>query len=846
MEEMEGYRPKVVYSTKSYSWEKADVDKMVRQLSSMFDHYRREIKDDQYLLLFFSLIVRKGRGPLERDNWAKFIGEGYLWIENVLFQTSEDNFQRDSFFTKNLNFQKYSKAQQSLLKKFTFSFFDFFDNKRENILTTNLAFVFETLLKRYSSNRDVLLQGIHSQPTWLTKFLTSIVDLPEEADIYNPFCGFAPFGLSIKKGNHFLGQELDDTVFQIGVLRILAHKKEHKRRAILGDSVDDWNPLRKKYDQIITNPPLLNKRVKMAGTKRIDLWVPFNILFTKGVEDLKKNGKLVTVVPDGLLSSSRDRETRESLIKGGFVEQVIMFPPNIMPHVAVKFSAIVLSKRYNKEIKIIDLNRANVIYSGFQTNSEILSNLISVLKQVANQAFVKYVSVKDVIEAEYSLNIPQYFMKNIDGSSLVDLIVPIKLNQQIMEKGNVKLIRIKDLKNHPVDYRLFASEVDEFALKRKKRLKILDRSCLLISNKGNDLKPTYFVYEGEEVFADYQNIEVFEINKSKIDTGYLIYELHSQIVKEQHAVYRLGGSIATHITRKDLLKIKIELLSKIEQKAKVEGAIEVYLQSKKDALSKEEKILGYKKETQRDVDSLLHTVRQYLSGLSSNLSGTIKFFSKNEGEVINLNAIYSKKLGETVNEHLVAGMGIVKDIDQLLEDFKSEVTAIRSNEHFDLRELVKNAQRKNKKDSFSFEKVLFLKEGFKTTSSKIISPLINISKDHFNHIFSNIVSNAVKHGFIIEEQKKFYIRCEIGFEQSDKDLVVLSISNNGLPPAPKFTLERLTTKGEKTSDSNGMGIGGADIKKFVELYDGELDWEIKPEEEFAVTYILKFPLIKDF
>ncbi|MCF8325653.1 MAG: hypothetical protein K9I84_11890 [Leadbetterella sp.] len=69
----------------------------------------------------------------------------------------------------------------------------------------------------------------------------------------------------------------------------------------------------------------------------------------------------------------------------------------------------------------------------------------------------------------------------------------------------------------------------------------------------------------------------------------------------------------------------------------------------------------------------------------------------------------------------------------------------------------------------------------------------------------------------------------------------MELSNNGAAMPMTYDTKRLTTRGEKTSDSVGTGIGGSDIKLLMDTYGGELELVNNPTEEFPVTYILKFP-----
>ena len=59
-----------------------------------------------------------------------------------------------------------------------------------------------------------------------------------------------------------------------------------------------------------------------------------------------------------------------------------------------------------------------------------------------------------------------------------------------------------------------------------------------------------------------------------------------------------------------------------------------------------------------------------------------------------------------------------------------------------------------------------------------------------------------------------------------------------------FTFQRLITRGEKTTDSKGTGIGGADIKRIVTAYKGEFELINNSKSLFPVVYKISLPISK--
>ena len=94
----------------------------------------------------------------------------------------------------------------------------------------------------------------------------------------------------------------------------------------------------------------------------------------------------------------------------------------------------------------------------------------------------------------------------------------------------------------------------------------------------------------------------------------------------------------------------------------------------------------------------------------------------------------------------------------------------------------------------------------------------------------------------LNDTQKNIIKTFLGLEN---DLCIVEISNNGKPIAKGFTHKHLTTRGEKTTDSNGTGVGGDDIQTIVDRYYGIFELDNLTSEDFPVRYIFKFPLVKN-
>jgi type I restriction enzyme M protein len=205
---------------------------------------------------------------------------------------------------------------------------------------------------------------------------------------------------------------------------------------------------------------------------------------------------------------------------------------------------------------------------------------------------------------------------------------------------------------------------------------------------------------------------------------------------------------------------------------------------------------------------------------------------------ISLDDIYSTKLNQTFSDHLMSIEDTITALSKLLETDKESLNSSKV-ECLNLIDLVKGAHKLFHQDTFEFE--LEIDKNSFGSNEKDINPLIDINNEDFSNLFSNIVSNAIDHGF--KNTNGNIIRSLISYDTA-KESCLLEVSNNGIPIPEKFSFQHLTTRGEKTTDSKGTGIGGADIKDIVAKYNGEFGLIKDVDSPFPVTYKISFPISK--
>lgn len=710
--------------------------------------------------------------------------------------------------------------------------FHLFQLEKE-MLVQDFSKIFDDILfKLYDS-----LGKFHGQsllPREISRLMFNLANVKSNSSIYNPFAGPASFGVLSCIDNHYIGQEISIYTQITGMLRLLAADCNISKKILPGDSISNWNPTNEKFDLIISSPPFnmpLHHKIsgKWGSLSKVDSFV-----IERSLDDLKNDGKLIILVPESFLySGGQVANLRYHLIEQDLIESIVSLPAGVLINANIKTSIVVVNKQKDDKGFINFINTEDFIDKRFKTKKLDDLKLLEAINSNSNVNFVKKVSLEEVISNDRFLDTNRYFLEKIEGKKLIDFSEKI-LGERIQPKGLIKIIKIKDLKNDNLNFDLDINSIENSTSNRTV-FKIIE-SCLLISMLGNTTKPTFFKYNNEPIFIS-DDIVALKVDSNKVDLEYLVNEFYTENVQNQIKAFFTSAAMP-RIRFRDLISIKFNIPSIAEQKAKIKGVKEAFIQNKKKELAFQQELLGLKDESFREFASIKHTLRQYLNALTSNLAGTKTFILNNQETGVTLETIYSKNLNKTFGEHLLGLEGTIASMRRLL------ISAEASNQNvkeLDLYKLVQEAQNRFKNpEIYEFEKTYFDTESFTLGDDSVLAPIISIDEDDFYRVFSNIISNAIDHGFK-DSSKKYSVRTSISFDENDR-MCVLEISNNGKAIAKDFTLKDLTTKGEKTTDSKGTGMGGADIKDILKNYNGKLDLTNIVSEEFAVTYILKLPL----
>ena len=711
-------------------------------------------------------------------------------------------------------------------------------------------------------------------PTEVGKFIIKLANLDKNQSVFNPFAGLATFGVSLADDQEYLGHEINELIWAVAILRLNAHNRLTRSNFLIADSFNNW-PSSSQFDLVIANPPFrlsLSKKQQAdyEGAKLIE-----EFFLKEGVKLLKPQGKLITIVPHGFLSSHSDIETRQFLVEQDLLEAVITFPGGLLTNTNISFVVLLINKNKSHKGKIAFFNGSQYVTSKNPFNKVLkpegfLEEIRETLKTNGNHysepnrtykfedsLLPELISEKVIAENHYYLDIKRYWLKNLDGTALSDAIeveesFSLKQLQSFVEDKNkirykqgipfatAKYISTKHLKTDPKD-----STIDIQSLENKEFRNgyFINKDVYVISLIGGNLKPS-FLPAGDTIIHLSNEIIPFSIKESLVDPSWLLKELVSNKVKEQLEVLTTG--VIPRLQKNDFLNIKINIPSKKEQileVQKIKG-----LEHQVDSL--ESDII-------QQNSYLRHTVAGPLSDLDHALKAIdtiLKNISENEMPRI-MKAKVSDEHLYTLGEHLEDSK---KHVTIILDTITNKLSASQSIEQKKLEKLnllnhiEKYVKRKNENTTslgyyidFDFDKDFF------NSNPNTDFEFILGNKELVNTLLDNMINNAVKHAFEEGEKNKVEIYVWGYDEDAANKRIFFTVANTGKRLPKNITLNELKRRGFRNGGKKGDGFGLYLVNEIVRKHKG--DWflvddlwdENKPEKEYMTILGRDYPITKE-
>ena len=687
------------------------------------------------------------------------------------------------------------------------------------------------------------------QPKEITELIHTIANLPSGAYVYNPFAGLASYAIGLNFDCHYYGQELNRNVWALGIIRLLAHSRIKNENFKCEDSILNWKESYPVFDFFLTNPnpaprfdlivstPPFGMRIETTAKQS---W--FNnartaedFLLSNGINSLSQSGKMILVVSKGVLSNGNKSslEIRKNLIEKDLLEFVISLPSGIFNSTGISTSVLIINKDKKKRGTVRFVNGETFYIQ--QNNGKILAteNLLENVLNEIESDISRTCTLSEIRKNDYNLNPNMYFLKDVEipeGFELKELrevLATIKRNNNHNDLRG-RFVQISDLSNNPVDFEKSFSEKEIIDLK-KYAVKV-NKSALLISKISLNLKPTYFTYTTNNPIYLNLYIEAFAVKENIVQIPYLVNELYSEYVQEQLNAFSSGSTIAS-LSLDNFLSLKILIPTLARQKEII------YETRKKIILEKENELKSLKtkfeQQTFEEFASLKHALGKPIPGIATAIEYIYEYMQKNEGKPISLNDIVSNRRKTTLQDKFDVVNNGLKLIQILLQ--KGDNGLVIENYPLQSYKIVRYI--KDYCKSYSSDKFII---NVYDNNDECNDIEISTNKDLITILLNDVLSNANNHAFADFDLEKNKVDIFISVIENHLHLL---IANNGTSFPENFDQSKFVQKYQKAGDNSGAGIGGYDINRITQYFNGTFNLITEPMDGYYTIYQFIFTVL---
>lgn len=358
--------------------------------------------------------------------------------------------------TSNYDLVKEVTKELSFEEKFDLKTIEFGEEYTENDCVS--------AVREIVDNNNGINEWMYSSPSSLNKLVTKIINLKDGESFCDFGSGDGKLLLNVFDTAHknkfnckYTGYEInakqvlvskclmcmlnvDTTIINCDFMRDI-HRGQFDKGYLyppfgLKYSIDEWDSLKGIYGDLFT-----------SRTESELLYL------LKALENIKENGKLVTVFTTGAAFRSSGMLARKYLVENNYVEGIISLPARTLGFTAIPINLWILKKdqKQSNVIKMLDASN-NILDKGSKIAVEL--DVSTIIEEYNNNA--KCVSIEDIKKNEYSLYINIYEVEKLTDS----ILNPVNIEDVCkIEKGSQYTIsKFKDqISNTPTDYQLLTS-----------------------------------------------------------------------------------------------------------------------------------------------------------------------------------------------------------------------------------------------------------------------------------------------------------------------------------------------------------------------------------------------------
>ncbi len=681
--------------------------------------------------------------------------------------------------------------------------------------------------------------GEYTQSYELTRFVSAVSGYDGKGVMYNPYAGSASYCTEMSGDGQFVGQELNRSAWAIGVLRLLAHKKD-PASFLLGNSIYEWQGVSDRsangrlFDLIVATPPfsmsLRDERLAMFGRK-----YPFaeDLYIADSLRSLTHNGIAIGVFAQGILfRGNAEAELRKEFIEQDKLDSIIALPSGVFQYTTIPTVVLKFSNKKERPglVRIVD---GTSFFERKRTRQVILyDQLLSAIER-DDPDYVKYVSTEEIREQEYILAPQRYFQEEVvvpEGFVKVpvsDLLEVVRGERVDTENREGVFVNIASLSDNPFSYQLDKKAASEPLNSQYRKI----TTPVVLVSKIRDLKPTFaHASEDDPIYVHPNVLALRVLDDSKVFIPCLILELS----KASSNVPKAG--VIPSMQQSDILKLQLVIpdgksmqeafylnAEKEHQEAQIrELGLEGIIKSQK---AEYEAIIRRRK---HDLNNMLGDTRNSIDAISAFLD-----FKGYSDEIMDDDLKVS--LGQILSHiqtSLSSMSGIIRHLDDDEVYAEPEVLDLVPRLKALANEVHRNYSIRFSADSYSLCDVV--------QDDDELHAWVKFGSVNLDRVFFNIVQNAEKHGFVDPSRTDYMIDIELTHDY-DSACFVIRFKNNGKPLPSGMNTRRYGTRSESAGTTAGSGDGGAIVKSTVEHYGGTVELISRPEDWFPVCVEIKIP-----
>ena len=315
------------------------------------------------------------------------------------------------------------------------------------------------MLNNYNLSSSARSDAFYTQPQVITQLGIGLLNY-QGGTVYNPFAGTASYGLALKVGDKYHGEEYNPETWAVGQIKLL-FAKNPSRHYTVGNSfhrikaeivVDGYHS--DTFNYVISTPPfgmrvpenrsMVTEEILLNNTEQLLSPLGTMVMFA-----------LATITTKG----GRVREIRQRLTESNLIDTVIALPREAFnPVTSVATVALILkTDRDNLPVKFLDARDC--------LENKVLK-VSEILKRLGDPNSIHEITHEQIREHDYSWHPAVYEDEFIgapeEGHERIRLRdVLVQTGRPAMASGKQCYLAVSDLSSDPYSFRKSINDVEE-------------------------------------------------------------------------------------------------------------------------------------------------------------------------------------------------------------------------------------------------------------------------------------------------------------------------------------------------------------------------------------------------